>query len=179
MVCPTRVSNLARPSVVCSTRVSNLARPSVVFAIRLSKLSNRSFISPSMFISIRLDQRTVPGLAGAPPGSRRRVAEAVQDAGPFGGVGRGFDGDPIEGLGVETVQRLVERGGVSPRVGRHFVAQAQHDTSAFAGDRVQVERCRGAIVAGGGAGGGGGGLGGGGAGGGGGGARAGRSRGGG
>ena len=34
---------------------------------------------------------------------RRRAAQAVQDAGPFGGVGRGLDGDPIEGLGVKTV----------------------------------------------------------------------------
>src|ERR1035441_10711187 len=148
--------------------------------MRVSNLSKRSFISLSMFISIRHDQRTrSTPVEGTRRCLRRRVAEAVQDASPFGGVGRGFDGDPIEGLGVETMECLVERGGVSPRVGRHFVAQAQHDTSAFAGDRVQVERCRGAIVAGGGAGGGGGGLGGGGAGGGGGGARAGRSRGGG
>ena len=39
---------------------------------------------------------------------RRRAAQAVQDAGPFGSVGRGFDGDPVERQGVKAVEGFVQ-----------------------------------------------------------------------
>src|ERR1017187_6819563 len=77
----------------------------------------------------------------------RGAAEAVQDAGPFRGVRRGLDGDPIEGLRVETVEGLVKGGGVRLRVGGHFLPHAQHDAIAFARDRVQIQRRRGTVLA--------------------------------
>src|SRR5260370_42286075 len=75
------------------------------------------------------------------------AAEAVEDTGPFGRVGRGLDSDPIEGLGVETVERFVESGGVGLRVRGHFAADAQDNAFAFARGGIQIKRSRGAIVA--------------------------------
>src|ERR1019366_8963430 len=77
----------------------------------------------------------------------RGPAEAVQDAGPFRGVRRGLDGDPIEGLRVETVEGLVKGGGVRLGVRGHFLPHAQYDAVPFARNRVQIERRRGTVVA--------------------------------
>src|SRR5260370_40906897 len=76
------------------------------------------------------------------------AAEAVEDTGPFGRVGRGLDSDPIEGLGVETVERFVESGGGGLRGRGHFPGDAQGNAFAFARGGSQIERSRGATVAG-------------------------------
>src|SRR5208337_5618866 len=69
------------------------------------------------------------------------------DRGPLGLVGRKFDGDPVEGLAIQFVQRGVELCGVVicalrhalPESGAGVVAEPEIGTAAFAGKMAAAD----------------------------------------